>query len=141
MLSQVTFSFQKSASLTDSEKLEIGRDCIEICKSLKLTGRAFVKKGKAANIVEGPHDNLVQLLAAMENDPRITALEINNQRKIKTRDFADYLIGFECLTSARSNEAIFQLTRDSFLASLPDTLSPSRKIMITTYVFDYNQAA
>ena len=93
MISVVYFS-SAAALFTDQELVTLLRHSRDYNARHSITGLLLYRDGNFIQVLEGPEEAVLELLAKIEKDPRHKDMHVMTQEPLTTRLFPDWAMGF-----------------------------------------------
>ncbi len=85
-------------------------------------------------VLEGPKDAVLELLAKIQKDIRHIGLRVLIQQEIAERLFADWFMGFERLTLGSKRTAdIFEITQEAITTTFPPEKAVDLAILLRNF--------
>jgi len=97
---QVVYTSRATASFRASDLDSILRASRRNNPALGVTGMLLFMNGEFMQALEGPDDNVRELYAKLQRDPRHTDCRMLREGPIEAREFPDWSMGFHDLTDA-----------------------------------------
>lgn len=133
MINQKIITMRANPHLSETDKLQICANSIQICRTLGLTGRVYVQDLNGLKIIEGAQDIIAEFFKALEADDRVESLIEHSCRMVSAPEFTDYQIGID-IAGPHNVEGLHVLTPEYLKGSLPASPSAHVTMMIDAYV-------
>ncbi|CCE74055.1 BLUF domain-containing protein [Clavibacter nebraskensis] len=86
--------------MTGEDLAELLAQCIRNNEEAELTGLLLHRDGRFMQVLEGPHDAVESVYAAIEADPRHTDVRLLLDEEIPARQFPQWSMGFRTVDDA-----------------------------------------
>jgi hypothetical protein len=96
---QISYISQASAPMSSEDLLSLLMQCRRNNTARDITGMLLFANGTFLQVVEGDDRVVDDLVAVIGKDPRHTSLQLLGRRAIEARQYADWSMGFERVTT------------------------------------------
>jgi hypothetical protein len=96
---QISYISQAAEPMSSEDLLSLLMQCRRNNMARDVTGMLLFANGTFLQVVEGDDRVVDDLVAVIEKDPRHTSVQLLGRRAIEARQYADWSMGFERVTS------------------------------------------
>lgn len=108
IMEQIIYTSIASPLLGGGEVFKIVSDAAQKNYRLEITGMLVIVQGRFFQALEGPSENLADLLRALDNDPRHHSFRLLRRKTIETRQFPNWSMRRFRIDDARVARRVFR---------------------------------